>query len=150
MKLFRYYKKAVIYPSIFILFFCIVYAFINNYKSDPLPVKSVIQMSIVPALIYSLLICTLSLTIFLNKFSKLNKNLVWNLSAWFLMPFGYILIILLHDFEYRIKYDFGFGNDFFYLLIMIIPYIIGLCWTFIEYRKELSATQYINKKIQTA
>ena len=150
MKLFNYYRKAVLYPSIFILFFCIVYSFIDNYKSDPLTFKSVIQMSILPSLIYSLLICGLSLTIFLNKLKKLNKNLIWNLSAWFLLPFVYISIILLHDIEYRIKYDFGFGNDFLYLLIMTIPYVIGLCWTFIKYRKEITTAKFVNKKSQPA
>jgi len=138
MKLFRYYKKAVLYPSIFILFFCIVYALIDNYKSDPLPLKSVIQMSIVPSLIYALLICALSATIFLNKIQKLNKNIIWNLFAWFLLPFVYILIILVQDFDYRIKHGFGFGNDWLYLLIMTVPYIIGLYCTFINYRKEIT------------
>ena len=122
----------------------------DNYKSDPLTAKSVIQMSILPSLIFSLLICGLSLTIFLNKIKKLNKNVVWNLLTWFLLPFAYISIILLHDFEYRIKYDFGFGNDFLYILIMTIPYVIGLCWTFIKYRKEITTVKFINKKIQTA
>ena len=76
--------------------------------------------------------------------------MIWNLLAWFLLPFAYISIILLHDLEYRIKYEFGFGNDFFYLLIMTIPYVIGLSWTFIKYRKEISIANDIKEKTQTA
>lgn len=150
MKLFKYYKNAVIYPSLFILFFNIVYSLLDNYKSDPLTIQSVIQMSILPSLIFSLLICGLSLTIFLNKFIKLHKNIIWNILTWFFLPFGYIVIIWIHDFELRIKFDFGFGNDFFYLLIMTFPYVMGLVWTFIRYRKEISTANNINEKIKTA
>jgi hypothetical protein len=138
MNLFKYYRKAVIYPSIFILFFCIIYSIIDNYKSEWLTAKSVIVMSILTSLIFSLLICGLSLTIFLNKFEKLNKNLIWNILTWFLLPFAYISIILIHDIENRIKYEFGFGNDFLYLLIMTMPFVIGLCWTFIKYRQKIT------------
>jgi len=76
--------------------------------------------------------------------------MVWNIFAWFLLPFIYISIIFIHDIEFRIKYDFGFGNDFLYLLIMTTPYVIGLCWTFINYRKEITTTNNTNKKIETA
>ena len=138
MKLFKYYRKAVIYPSIFILFFCIIYSIIDNYKSEWLTAKFVIVMSSITSLIFSLLICGLSLTIFLNKFEKLNKNLIWNISTWFVLPFAYITIILIHDIKNRIKYEFGFGNDFLYLLIMTSPFVIGLCWAFIKYRQKIT------------
>ncbi len=137
MNLFNYYKKAVIYPSIFILFFCIIYAIIDNYQSGWLTAKSVIVMSILSTFIFSLLICVLSLTIFLNKLEKINKHLIWNILTWFLLPVAYITIILIHDIENRIKYEFGFGNDFLYLLIMTVPFVIGLCWTFIKYRQKI-------------
>ena len=141
MNLFNYYKKAVIYPSIFILFFCIIYSIIDNYKSEWLTAKFAIVMSILSSLIFCLLICVLSLTIFLNKFEKLNKSLIWNILTWFLLPFYYITIIWIHDIENRIKFDFGFGNDFFYLLIMTIPFVIGLSWTFIKFRQEIAAAK---------
>ena len=136
MKLFKYYKKAVIYPSIFILFFCIGYSFIDNYKSEWLTAKSAIVMSIIISFIYFLLMCVFSLTIFLNKFQKLNKNLFWNLLTWFLLPFGYITMVLIYDIKNRIKYEFGFGNGFIYLLIMTLPFVIGLSWTFVKYRQK--------------
>ena len=148
MSLFKYYRNAVIYPSLFILFFCIVYSIIDNYifESGWQTAKSAILSS----LIFSLLICGLSLTIFLNKFEKLNKNLIWNILAWFLLPFAYFSMIFIHEIGTRIKYEFGFGNDFLYLLIMTIPYVIGLSWTFINYRKKITTANVINKKIQPA
>ena len=138
MIFFTYYIKAVIYPSIFVVFFCIVYSFMDNYKSDPLPIQSVIRMSIIPAAAFILLICLLGLSIFFNKIKKLNKNLIWNSLAWFLLPVAYIVLIFIHDLENRIKLELGFGNDFLYLVIMTIPYVIGLSWTFIQFRKEIS------------
>lgn len=138
MKLFNYYGKAVIYPSIFILFFSLINSIFYNYESDGLSDKSAIVTSIITSFIFCLLMCGLSLTIFLNKFKKLNKNLILNILSWFLLPFFYITIIFIHDLKNRIKYDFGFGNDFLYLLIITIPFIIGLCWTFFKYRQKIT------------
>ena len=97
MKLFRYYRKAVVYPAIFILLFCVIYSIIGNYKSNGPTDYSAILMSIIPSSIFVLLMCGLSLTIFLNKIEKLNKILIWNILTWFLLPFAYITIILIHD-----------------------------------------------------
>ena len=138
MKLFNYYKKAAIYPSLFILFFSIINSVITNYESDGLSDKSAIITSIITTFIFSLLMSGLSLTIFLNKFKRLNKNLIWNILSWFLLPFLYITIIFIHDIKIRIKYEFGFGNDFLYLLIMTVPFVIGLGWTFIKYRQNIA------------
>ena len=143
MNLFKYYRKAVIYPAILILFFCIINSIIENYNTEWLFAKSAIIMSISTSLIFSLLICVLSLPIFLNKLKKLNKNLIWNILAWFLLPYVYISIIWIHDIENRIKFEFGFGNDFFYLLIMTIPFVIGLSWTFIKFRQEIAAANTV-------
>ncbi|MBU0519596.1 hypothetical protein KJ564_11750, partial [bacterium] len=97
---------------------------------------SAILMSIIPALIYSLLMCGLSLTIFLNNFKKFNKNLIYNIMTWLLLPFAYIVMIFIHDIKNRIKFEFGFGSDFLYLLIMTIPFIIGLCLTLLKFRQS--------------
>ncbi len=138
MKLFSYYKRAIIYPSLFILFFCIIYAIIDYFKSEGLSVLFGIVIPVITSLIFSLLMCGLSLTIFLNKFKKLNKNLIWNILTWFLLPSAYITTILIYDIQIRIKYEFEFGNGFLYLLIMTIPFIIGLSWTFINYRQKIT------------
>jgi len=63
--------------------------------------------------------------------------------VWFLLPFVYISTIWIHDIENRIKFEFGFGNDFFYLLVMTIPFVIGLSWTFIKFRQEIAATNTV-------
>ncbi len=139
MKLFNYYKKAVIYPSLFILFFCVIYSILNNsdYKGDWPTTKSIIIMTVASSFFFSLLMNVLSLSIFLNKFKKLHRNLIWNMLTWFLLPLGYIAIVLIHDINNRIKFSFGFGNDFIFLLIMTLPFVISLCWTFMKYRQEI-------------
>ena len=133
MNLFKSYRNAVIYPSLIMLILSIIYLIIKNYNNEWEYAKSVFQMSILPLLFFALLICLLSTKIFLNKLEKLNKNLIWNILTWFLLPFIYILIILIHDIENRIKYEFEFGSGFLYILITTIPYVISLCWTFIKY-----------------
>ena len=138
MKLFNYFKKAVIYPSLFTLFFSIIYSILDNYKSDWHTAKSLLIMTITGAFIYSILMYILSLTIFLNKLKKLNKNLIWNILTWFLLPFGYILMVLIHDLKIRNRFAFGYGNDFIFLLIMTLPFVIGLSWTFMKYRQNIS------------
>ena len=138
MNVFYYYRKAVIHPSLFILFFCILYPLFDNYKNEWNITKSAIIISLVTSVIYCLIMCVLSLTIFLNKFQKLNKKLFWNILTWFLLPFGYIVIFLIHDINNRINYNFGFGHDFIYLLIMTTPFLIGLYTTFIKYRQKIT------------
>ncbi len=138
MKLLTYYIKAAILPSLFIIFFCVIYSIMVNYESDGLTDKSAVVRSIITTFIFSLLMSGLSLTIFLNKLKKLNKNLIWNIFSWFFLPFFYLTIIFIHDLKIRIKYDFGFGNDFLYLLIMTIPFVIGLSWTFVKYRQKIT------------
>lgn len=143
MKLFNYYWKAAFYPSLFILFFCIINSIITHYESDGLSDSSAIITSIITSLIFCLLMSGLSLTIFLNRFKRLNKNLIWNILSWFLLPFSYITIIFVYDIKIRIKYGFGFGNDFLYLIIMTIPFLIGLCWTFIKYRQRITTADIV-------
>ena len=136
MSLFRYYRKAVFYPSLFVLLFSVVYSILDNSKGEGSTAKSAIVISIVTSAVYCLLMCGSSLTIFLNKIQKLNRNLVWNISTWFLLPFGYMSMVLVHDISNRINYEFGFGKGFIYLLIMTLPFVFGLAWTFLKYKQD--------------
>jgi hypothetical protein len=138
MNLFLYYRRAVLYPALFILFFCIISSALGNYKSGWVTTKTVIFMSFITSLIYSAVVCILSLTIFLNRFNRLNKNLIWNILTWFLLPVGYIGIALITDISNRIKYGFGFGTEFLYLLVMTLPFVVGLGLTFIRYRRKIT------------
>jgi hypothetical protein len=139
MKLFNYYKKAALYPSLLVLFFSLIHSLIANYEGNGLSDDSAIFMSIITSLFFTLLVSLLSLSIFLNKIARLYKNLTWNLLTWFLLPLFYFAIVFIHDLKFRVNYDFGFGDDFIFLLFMIFPYIIALCWTFIQYRSKITS-----------
>jgi len=138
MSLFSYYKKAVVFPSLFLFFFTTIFSIVDNYKSEWSTVATAIVMSIIASFIYFLLMCGFSLTIFLNKIQKLSKNLFWNILTWFLLPFGYIIMLFIYDIGNRITYEYGFGNGFIYLLIMTLPFVIGLFRTFMKYRQNIT------------
>lgn len=135
MKLFTYYRRAAIYPSLFVLFFYFIYLFLDNYSGNWQEVKSTVVTSAISAVIYSLVMCILSLSIFLNRISKLNTNLIWNFLTWFLLPLGYLILFFIHDIRDRIYYGFGFGHDFIFLFIITIPFVIGLYTTFRRFRQ---------------
>jgi len=136
MKLFNYYKNAVIYPSLFILFFSLINSTIDLLLSD----YSDLLSSIISTLIFCVVMSGLALTIFLNKIKKYSTHLIWNIFTWFFLPFFYITMIYSHDINTRIKFEFGSGNDFLYLLIMTLPFIIGLIWSFTKYRQQITTT----------
>lgn len=138
MLLNKYYRIGVIYPSVVVVLLTIVFSIINdhNYKSEWLTAESVIFMSIITAIIYCLLISGLSLTIFLNKNRKVHTSKILTIITWFLLPFGCITIVLIHDIKHRLKYDSEFGSDFLHLLLMNVPFIFGLIWTYTKFRKN--------------
>lgn len=138
MALYQHYRNAVIYPSFSVVLLMIVFSTIDNYnyKSEWLTAGSVIFMSIVTGIIYSLFISGLSLTIFLNKHEKFRTNNTLTALTWFLLPFGCIATVFIHDIRHRLQYETEFGSDFMYLLLMNIPFIFGLIWSYIKFRKN--------------
>ncbi len=137
MNLQKAYRIAAIYPALFVIVISFVYAVFenNNYKSEWLTGDSMRLISILISFVYSLVMCLLSLTIFLNNIVKWSSILIWNLLTWFLLPLGFVIIIIAHDINYRLTYNAAFGRDFIYILVIITPFVIGLCWSFINYRR---------------
>jgi len=140
MKLYKYYIKAVIYPTLFILLFSLFYALINNFNTDRSTAVSLIVITVLTSALFALTIAVLSLPVFLNKIKKMNQNWFWNAGTWFLLPITYIVITLVHDLGLRIKYNFDYGDDFFYLLFITLPFVTALVWSFILFRKKIRLT----------
>ena len=138
MKLFQYYRNAALYPAMFVLFFSIVYSLLYNFNRGDLSNLSAMLMVVIPALIYSVLMSVLSLAILLNNIERISRNKILNILTWFLLPVVYVTIVFIHDIKIRTKYEFGFGNDFVFLLIMTTPFIVGLSWTFKAYRQMIT------------
>ncbi len=139
MKLFRYYRNAVLYPTIFVLLFSAAYSVISNMYSNDFANYQAILMSVIPALLFSLLMCLLSLTIYLNRIRKVVSSTIMNILTWFLFPLLYVIIIFIQDLTARVRLDLGFGVDFLYLLFMTIPFIVGLVLTFVKFRQQIPA-----------
>ncbi len=137
MSLNECYKKATLYPSIIIILGTLVFSIIENYnyKSEWLTGESVIFLAIITAIVYCLIVSLLSLTIFLNKFKKVNENSVLIFLSWFSLPFGFITIVFIHEINLNIKYEEKGDSDLVYIVIFNLPFILGLIWSYYKYQK---------------
>jgi len=137
MTLNEHYKKAVLFPSIFVFVAATVFSIIENYdyKSEWLTADTVIFLSIGTAFIYCLIFSLLSLTIFLNRFNKVKENSWLNFLSWFLLPVGFMTIVFVHEITFKIKYNEKFDSDFVYVVILNLPFLFGLIWSYLLYKK---------------
>ena len=137
MTLSKYYKNAVLYPSIVTIILTFIFSIIDNYdyKSEWMTADYVIFLSVVTSIIYCSIISLLSTTIFLNRFDKIKNNSILNFLTWFLLPFVLIIVVFFHEVSFKIKYNETFGNDFIYIFILNFPFIVGLIWTYYKYKK---------------
>jgi hypothetical protein len=135
-----YFKNTILYPSLIVIVVMVVFSRIDNYgyKSEWFTADVGIFISIITAIIYSLIIGLLSLPIFLNRIERVRKNLLLRILSWFLFPFGFIAIVFTHEIIFSIKYtELTSWNNFVYVLILNIPFIIGLIWGFLSFSNYL-------------
>jgi hypothetical protein len=136
MSLSQHYQQAVFYPFIIVMLSTIVFSIVDNcnYKSEWLTAGSVIMFSIIWAFLYSLIIGLLSLTILLNKFESIKENELFRVLCWFLLPFGFIAVVINHEISFKMQFEAGkFGKDFIYTLILNLPFVIGLICSYVKY-----------------
>lgn len=138
MSLHTYYLKSAIYPTMFVIFSSIVFAIIdtNNYKSEWLTGDAVMYYLMIFGLFYCLILCILSLTIYLNRLKVIRNNIVLNLLSWFLLPIGFIFFMVLSQIQSVIKYEES-AKDLFYAIILNVPFLVGLIWSYISFRTQL-------------
>ncbi len=138
MNLHTYYVKSAIYPTMFVILSSIAFGIIdtNNYKSEWLTGNAVMYYLIIFGIFYCLLLCILSLTIYLNRLKAIRNNIVLNLLSWFLLPVGFIFFMVLNQIQSVIKYEES-RNDLVYIIILNIPFLVGLVWSYISFRKQL-------------
>jgi hypothetical protein len=137
MTLSEHYKKAVLYPSLFVFIVATVFSIIENYnyKSEWLTADTVIFLSIGTAFIYCLIFCLLSLTIFLNRLEKIKENGVLSFLSWFLFPFGFMIVVFAHEISFKIRYDEKFDSDFVFVIVLNLPFLFGLIWSYVIYKR---------------
>jgi hypothetical protein len=141
MSLNKYYCSAVIYPSLIAILLTSAFSVIDNhdYQSEWLTPNSVIFISILTVILYSLLICGLALTIFLNRYEKIGGNPLLKTLSWFLLPGGCISIALLNDISHRLKYEMEFDTSFIYVLLLNVPFILGIIRSYLKFTRTDSA-----------
>jgi hypothetical protein len=138
MKLARYYRNAVLIPAGIVLAIMFVYSIMQNqdYVSEWFTAEGVIIISIIYALIYSIIISISALTIFLNKIVKVKQNFFLSFFSWFLLPFGLITTTWIHDVKNSLKYDQEYSLIDISNFIMTAPFFVGLILSFIKFRKN--------------
>jgi len=144
----QYFKNTILYSSLIMIVVMIIFSIVDNYdyKSEWITANFVIFTSIITAILYSLIIGLLSLPIFLNRIERIRRNLILRILSWFLFPFGFIAIVFIHEIRFNIKYNESkFENDFVYVLILNIPFIIGLIWGFLSFSNCLKENR-LNKE----
>lgn len=137
--MFRHYTNAVFFPSIVVMALVMVLSFIRDYdyQSEWLTSVAAILISMATAFIYCFIMSLLSLTIFLNKKRVVGTNKVLSLLAWFLLPFGLVVLVFIHRIWYNLKYERSFSGDFLDLLVLNVPFILALIVTYSRYRKAV-------------
>ncbi len=129
------YTRSVIYPSLILLLVVTVFSIIINrdYKSEWLTREAAIEMDIIAALVYSLLICLLALTVFLNRYESVRSNTYLSALSWFLAPGALICSMfgkaINHYFAVGTPYEIEFAIAF------NLPFAIGLIWGFRRFRR---------------
>ena len=95
------YKTAVIIPAIIGIVAITIFSIIDTigYKSEWFSRESVIYIEFVFSIVYCSIICILALTIFLNLFEKVRKNLFLRIFSWFLLPSSFISMVIIHEFN---------------------------------------------------
>ena len=138
MTLSGYYTRGVIYPSLIVFVAMVVYSIIDNYwyKSEWLTADAAIMLSILAGCIYCLIIMVLSLTLFLNRFVSVRENALFNFLSWFLLPIGFLSFITISRISHMLRYRESVGSDIWYFVILDIPFIVGLGWTYVRQRQN--------------
>lgn len=145
MKLKKLYKESIGYPSIVIIIISGLYTTIYsltdtqmNHDSMYLWYERVI-MNIFAALIFSIVVGTLSLTIFLNKFKKVYTNRKLSGICWFLLPFGFFALVIGKAINELI--DVNSTWEIIYSLLASVPFIIGLTKGYKKFRMQNNVVQ---------
>jgi len=141
-----YYKKAVILPSIIVILSSIAYGIWENlyeekFKSEWLDANAILEISTVVVIANALFICILTLPLFLNNVAEIRKSIITSLLAWCLCPGIWIVFILRTHYQYLVHHSYRLDRESVFVLSNTLPYIIGLVWVFLIFRKDLNAAE---------
>lgn len=135
MTLSKLYKYTTVYPAIIAIISSSMVSVYENqdYKSEWVTPEASTVMGIIATVIYSLIVSVFCLGIFLNGVEKVRNNFLWSLLSWFLFPYGWIIVSIINT----VLAPYPSYIGYIYLVTVNAPFIVGLAWTFILFRRKL-------------
>jgi hypothetical protein len=144
INLLSYYLKAAILPLAFIMGISILFLIAHFifglggiYKSEWFTDSDMVMSCFIFYSLSALFMCMLCLSLFLNKLAVVRSNYLLSLLSWFLLPVGFLSIIVIHETQFYLTYHDKVDTEGELIwLFFTFSFIIGLIWTFSRFRKE--------------
>lgn len=136
----KYYRRAVFLPGLIVISGYIIFAifdviFGKQYNSEYLTNSGVWLATIAMVAVNTVFVGVLATPIFLNNQPKIRMNIAISFLTWFLCPMIWFFYLLSKHYHYLtrshqldIESAFVFSNT--------LPFILGLIFSFIKFRKE--------------
>jgi len=139
MTIAKYYRNSSLYPAIIAIAITFIFSLIENkdYKSEWLTAEAVIEMNFITSVIYTLILSVSCLPILLVKSKVISENKILTILCWFLLPVACIATTFTHEIIFKLTHNEKFGKDFLYVILLNLPFIIGLLWTYLNYQKYI-------------
>jgi hypothetical protein len=152
IKMTEYFKKAIIFPGLLIALgngiFGIVDIIWSEFRSEWLTQGGVIFISIVMVSLNAMFIGLLTTPIFLNYNKKIRSNVLICFLTWFLCPIIWISYLLIKHYNYVMHFSHKLDEESIFVLLNTIPFVVGLVWTFIRFRQDLTINGETNWRIK--
>jgi hypothetical protein len=137
----RYYRLAVMLPGLIIFLGYIIFEigcliFGEEYKSEWLTNDVFVFFGVVIILAQAFIMCILSIPLMLNTHFSIRANRTKSFLTWFLAPMIWLVFLLVN--YYRSINSFETFGESAWIFSNTLPYIIGLIWTYILFRREIA------------
>lgn len=140
MMLIGLYRNSMLYSAIINLVGSIAFTVWENrnYTSEWLTSNGILPFVFITDIIFTVFFAIISSPIFLNTYNIIRNNMILSLLSWFLLPVTFTGVLL----GYGVKHTMLSGekdlNYLVYLLILTLPFLGGLIWSFTVYRRQLA------------
>ncbi len=135
----QYYKNIIWYSSSITIVATIIFSIIvnRNYKSEWMTGDQVVIWSIIYSIVYLTITGCVASIMLLNKLDSIRHNSILSFITWFIGPCTFMFIVAKHEIDYNIKYESTLvTNEFVFLLILNLPYLVLLTLNYIKLIKE--------------
>ena len=136
-----YYRRVVLLSAGVVFGLNLIYGItdiiFSSYKSEWLTSESFFPFTMFIALINSLIIGILCLTIFLNHYPAIKNNFILSPAACLFCPMLWIAVLLIKNFREIFNYADGWDSPGIFVIINTVPYLIILILSYIKYSQHL-------------